>query len=45
MNFEFVLGFFFGILIACLVHRAHKYEKKIGRYIKFKRLKLKRITT
>lgn len=36
---EFYLCLFFGILIACLVHRIHKYEKKIGRYVKLKRIK------
>ena len=39
MNLEFYLGLFFGIMIACLVHRAHKYERKIGHWVRLIRLK------
>jgi len=34
---EFYLGLFLGIMIACVVHRAHKYEKKIGHWVRLKR--------
>lgn len=37
MSGEFYLGLFFGIMIACLVHRAHKYEKKTGHWVRLKR--------
>lgn len=34
---EFYLGLFLGIMIACVVHRAHKYEKKVGHWVRLKR--------
>lgn len=39
MGAEFYLGLFFGIMIACLVHKAHNYEKKIGHWVRLKRRK------